>query len=413
MNPLFNRLPYLAAISAQIKLLGLLGGVLLALAACGGGGSSVAGVSSGGTGSYSSGPVTGFGSVILNGNSVRLDDASATVTDEDGNAMRGKLKLGMVARVKGSASSTGADGSTTATAQSIMVSGELQGPIDSGTIDTGAKSFQVLGQTVKVTGSTIIDTSIPSGFNSLVAGNLVEVHGVLDPDTNTLSATFIEKKASVDVFKVQGTVSAHDATAKEFTIGSIRVGYGTTAAAEVRVEPRDGTLVRVRFAFADPAPAVWPATRIRPPEVNNDDVSEAEIEGSITAYTSPSQFSVNGIPVNSSSVSPAPTGLGVGVRVEVKGSMSAGTLTATQVKIETDAEISALKFELHGPVSGFVPGTPTFVVRGVEVRYTGGTEFKDGTDATLTNGRSVEVRGTASDPSTRSSWINATRITFK
>ena len=52
------------------------------LAACGGGGGGVAGISTGGTGSFSSGTVRGFGSIIVNG--VRYDDSRASVFGDDG-----------------------------------------------------------------------------------------------------------------------------------------------------------------------------------------------------------------------------------------------------------------------------------------------------------------------------------------
>ena len=58
-----------------------------ALASCGGG------VGSGGTGSFASGPITGFGSVIVGG--VRFDDSTANVEDgEGGRRSRDELRLG-------------------------------------------------------------------------------------------------------------------------------------------------------------------------------------------------------------------------------------------------------------------------------------------------------------------------------
>ncbi|MDH5540523.1 MAG: hypothetical protein OEY03_14070, partial [Rhizobacter sp.] len=58
-------------------------GAALVLVACGGGGSSAppAGASAS---SFTAGPITGFGSVIVNG--VRFDDSSASISDDDGNS---------------------------------------------------------------------------------------------------------------------------------------------------------------------------------------------------------------------------------------------------------------------------------------------------------------------------------------
>ena len=79
-------------------LLALLGTALLP--ACGGG-TDVAGVSSGGTGSFTSGTITGLGSVIVNG--IRYDDSTASVTIGGVSSAASALQLGMVVRIQGSA----------------------------------------------------------------------------------------------------------------------------------------------------------------------------------------------------------------------------------------------------------------------------------------------------------------------
>ena len=395
-------------ITRREGLLTLLGSAL-ALAGCGGGGGSgVAGVSSGGTGSFSVGPITGFGSIILNSNGVRIDDSSASVTDDDGNDMRGKLKLGMLCTVNASVVVA-----ARATAQSIVASGELQGRIV-GMPDASQKTFVVLGQTVRVTGSTVFDVSLPTGFSGLANDTIVEVHGVLDPAANTMTATFIEKKNSPALFKIQGLASNHDGIAKKFNIGSIRINYSTTT--DVRTAPANGTLVRVRLTAVLPpaaAPAEWTATRIRPPENANEDRDEAEIEGSITAFTSPTQFSVSGIVVNASTArfDDGTAGLAVGVRVEVKGRVSGGVLIAERVKIEDGNKINNLEFELHGTASNVT--ATTFEVRGVKVNFTGTTLFRNGSAANLVNGAQIEVKGVASNSTASSTSINATRISFE
>ncbi|MGH6625719.1 MAG: DUF5666 domain-containing protein, partial [Burkholderiaceae bacterium] len=277
-------------ITRREGLLGLLG-TAMTLAGCGGGGGGGPAAAAG-TGSFAVGPITGFGSIIVNG--VRFDDsAAASVLDDDGADMHGKLKLGMLATVKVSPVS----------GTSVVVGSELKGRIE-GPPNSAQKTFVVLGQTVQVTGSTIFDESLPSGFSSLATDTIVEVHGILDPATNTLQATFIEEENAPALFRIQGLASQHDATAKRFNIGSIRIDY--SSATDVRIVPNNGALVRVRLtAVLPPAaiPAVWFATRIRPPEEALEDRDEAEVEGAITAFTSTSQFSVNGLAVDASGAS--------------------------------------------------------------------------------------------------------------
>lgn len=391
-------------ITRREGLLTLLGGAM-ALAGCGGGGGGVATVGGGGTGSFSVGPITGFGSIIVNG--IRFDDSAASILDDDGADMRGKLKLGMLATVKGSPVS-----GTSATATSVVVGSELKGRIE-GTLNSVQKTFVVLGQTVQVTGSTVFDESLPKGFGSLATDTIVEVHGILDPAANTLQATFIEKENAPALFRIQGLASQHDATAKRFNIGSIRIDYSN--ATDVRIVPNNGALVRVRLtAVLPPAaiPPVWFATRIRPPEEALEDRDEAEVEGAITAFTSTSQFSVNGLAVDASGASfpDGTAGIVLGARVEVKGSLSNGVLVATRVKIEDRNEVDNLEFELHGTVSGLT--ATSFTLTSLDKTVVVKVNFS-GSVPGLVNTAQVEVRGTVADSSASSISINATRISFE
>ncbi len=365
--------------------------------ACGGGGGGTTTAGS----ALSAGPITGFGSVIVNG--VRFNDDTASVSDDDGNDMRGKLKLGMFATIKGSL-----DDGISGTASSVVVGGELQGPIE-GTPDAGAKTFVVLGQTVEVTGSTIFDTSLTNGFASLATATVVEVHGVINPVSNRLQATFIERKTSPSAYKIQGLVKNLDAVARKFDIGSIRINYSTTQ--DVRVNLANNVLVRVRLQPQTPAPSEWVATRVRAPESSTEDRDEAEVEGTVTSFTNNATFSVNGIPVDASGASfpEGSTGIAAGTRVEVKGSVRSGVLIATRVKLEDDDDVNKMEFELHGTVSGLT--ATSFVVRGVTVNFTSNVIV--GNPASLVNGARVEVKGRAADSSGSSTTITAVSVKFE
>ena len=352
--------------------------------------------------------ITGFGSIILNGNGVRIDDSSARISDDDDNDMRGKLKIGMQVEVVTSTSAAGV-----VLAQSISTRGDLQGRIE-GAPDATSKTFVVLGQTVKVSATTVFDNSLPNGFASLAADTIVEVHGTLNTQTNTVTARFIEKKSSPSAFKIQGVVANHDATAKTLKIGSILIGYA--GAMDVRVTPSDGALVRVRLvAVLPPAalPAQWEATRIRRAENVGEDRREYEIEGAITAFTSQSVFSVNGVPVDASAATftrGAPAGLKLGAQVEVKGKLTNGTLVAVLVKMDDDAN-DEREIELHGSVSNVT--ATRFTLRGLTVEYGPSVEFRKGTLANLVNGAQVEVKGVRSDSANAATVVTATRISFE
>lgn len=386
-------------------LLTLLGGAM-ALAGCGGGGGGVATVGGGGTGSFSAGPIAGFGSIIVHG--VRFDDALARVLDDDDDDGlphdRNELKLGMMVRVKGKAKSRKAD--NTDVADEIKFGSELLGPIDS--INATAKTLVVLGQTVQITPTTIFEDGLT--LSTLKVNDIVEVNGFVDPVNNRLVATRIELKdlAKVKAFKLQGTVSALDTTAKTFKIGTLTISFASSVFKPANLTLVNGLVVRVRLATT-PATGTRTALRIRAVEAEVEDRDEFEIEGIITDFTSSAKFSVNGQPVDASGAT-VPAGLKKGDRVEVEGRLVNGVLVAKKVELEDENE--KREFELHGLISNLNTTAKTFVLRGLTVDFSGSVTFLPAgkTAADLINGANVEVKGVASTDGTK---IVATRIRFE
>ena len=406
-------IPVADGITRREGLITLLGGAM-ALAGCGGGGGGgVAGVSSGGTGSFSSGPITGFGSIIVGG--IRFDDSTARTildVDDDNKDLRGNLKLGMMVKVKGKPINA-----LRAEAETIEVRSELLGPIDSiPSPQNTPPTLMVLGQTVQITATTIFEEGL-TGLAALVVGDIVEVHGFVDPLTNRLTATRVERKLLINVkaFKLQGTLSALDTTAQTFKIGTLTIGFAPPVDIPTSLVLANGLLARVRLATT-PATGTRKAIKIRAveAEIEVEDRNEAEIEGTITAFTSTSKFSVNGQPVDASSAvfSNGTAGIVLGARVEVEGSLVKGVLVAKKVELKDEKdENDPLKFELHGTISGLNTTAKTFVLRGITVNYSATSDIRPAgkTVANLVNGVSVEVKGVASTDGTK---VNATRISF-
>lgn len=397
----------LSLLAGVAGLLGIAGvSILLALAltACGGGGSSVASVGSGGTGTvgvYNVGTITGFGSVFVNG--VRFDDTGASVSDEDGARSRDDLRLGMVVKVQGSVNSTGS-----ATASSFMFDSELQGPVRS--ISATGNSLNIIGQTVSVNANTVFDASLPQGASSLQVGQVLEVHGFLNPSTNTLQASLVELKTNPNRYKISGLVNQWQSGSKTFQIGTETISYNGLNAADIAPGLADGQLVKVRLVpSAPPASGSWQAARLRGSDDTPRDNEKTEVEGLVSAITSATQFTVGTIRVDarSASFSGDTAGLAVGARVEVKGALVAGTLVASQVKLQQNA--SSKEIDLKGTISALNLANKTFVLRGVPVNYAAVSRYDNGSESTLANGIEVQVKGQTS-PS--SATIHANRISF-
>lgn len=387
----------------------------LSLTACGGGGGDGIGGAGANTGSFSQGIITGFGSIIVNG--IRHDDSSASVTDDDDedNPVRSKddLKLGMVVSVSGTS------GTGTGTASAIAFGSELKGPVQSingstatGTaaVTGGAQTLVILGQTVIVGTRTVFDfQSLPDGFASIKKGDVLGVHGLLDPLANKLMATRIERE-SANHYKITGNVKSFNLGSKTFKIGSETISYAAIDPYKLQITLANDITVKVVLSTVQTPTGSWDARRIKAAKKNMDNRNKVEVEGLITDFVSISKFSVSGIPVDTSNAK-FPKGssmLANGVRVEVEGSIVSGTLIAKSVKPENEDDDHSN--ELHGIISSVNSGSKTFALRGLTVSYADNVVYQRGTVSDLVNGTNVEVKGVAS---TNGTSIVAQKIKFE
>jgi hypothetical protein len=376
---------------------------------CGGGG----GVDTGGTGTstaFSSGRISGFGSIIVNG--VRFDDSTAKVIDldDDGVAhVRGDLKLGMVADVNAGAVTLDAStGLSTSKATEIRYGSEIKGPVQA--LNVAAGTLTVIGQSVKVDAATVFE-DLPTGLASVQVGNLLEVYGFLDRSTGSYTATRIERKASLLSYKVVGTVSGLDTAAKTFALGGITVNYSSLAAGGL---PALSNGVDVRASLQTiPKGAVWTATGLFGNSPVVADGAQTELEGYITDFVSISNFKVAGVAVNASGSGLVfkngnASQLANGVAIEVEGVTRGGVLAASQIEVKTKGG-GGQEFQLFGAIESANAATQSFVLRGISVSYSASTRIDNGTAASVVVGASVEVRGVLS---TSGAQLVATRIKF-
>ncbi len=374
---------------------------LLLMSACGGGGGESASTDSGAAAQGSSlreGPITGFGSIIVNG--VRFDESAAQVLDDEGVPHpRDSLRLGMWVEVEGAA----VQGKTTGVANSVRFGSQLKGPVSA--VNATAKTLTVLGQTVEVFDGTVFD-NLPDGLASVAQGQVLEVHGITQTATGRIYATRVERVDAADSYKLRGVVTAVDTVNKTFSIGGATIAYGNLNTAGLAV----GVVVRVKLATVAQG-NVWTATALTvQAQKKPGDHAEADIHGFVTAVTSPTQFSLNGLKVDATKASfpDGTSGVVLGARLEVEGHLVDGVIVASKVEIdERHVQDERHLPELHGAISAVNATTKTFVLRGLTVAYGPTTEFKGMTEAQLRNGFKVEVKGSLAANGT----ITATRIT--
>ena len=333
-------------ISMKSRLIAALTAVAISLAACGGGSSDsepaptpdpddgTGGIT--GTG-VAVGPITGFGSVIVNG--VTYDTSSATFTNDGAAATQSDFAVGQYVLVTGTV-----DDSTNGTAETVTFDDNVDGPVTS--VDDVARSFLVLGQTVFLSPTTSFDDSCPASLGELPGVAAVEVSGPVRAD-GTIEATRIECKAVAGELEVTGAVSSLDEGAMTFQINALVVDY---SAATLDNFPSAGTI-----SNGDPVEAKGAtigangqlvATRVeyKGGQYANDDGVHAEIEGFITRFASSTNFDISGIPAttNGSTIyeGGAATDLGLNMKIEIEGDFNAsGVLVASKIEFKQGTNI--------------------------------------------------------------------------
>ncbi|MGB5621421.1 MAG: DUF5666 domain-containing protein [Gammaproteobacteria bacterium] len=362
----------------------------LILAGCGGGGGSnppvvnppppdpppIDGIDRGG---IAVGPIDGFGSVIVNG--VRFDTSDASFLVNGAVGSQSDLSVGQVVVVVGTFDDDGLNG----VADRVEFDDAVKGPIEAGSIDTAAGLFRVLGQTIRVTNSTLFDDGIqPSSILGLADDDLVEVSGLPDAD-GRIVATRIEDETPGSDFEITGLVSALDIGTLTFRINNLTVDY---SAAQLDNFPggqiSDGDLVEVDGnSFGGNGELVATRVEYKGDIVGDDDLEvgdEIEIEGIITAFNSSSDFSISGLRVltDGDTVYEGGTAadLGLNVRIEAEGDFAGnGTLLADKIEFEQDDDL-----RISGIVESVDTGAGTLQVMGIEIRTEPGTSYEDDRD---------------------------------
>lgn len=361
------------------------------LSACGGGGGgTVAGGSGGGVGSggtgISVGPITGFGSIIVNG--ITYDTQTATITTSDSPS----LQLGMTVEVAGTVQA----GLTTGTATSVVAAADLRGTID--TLSLAPDQLTVLGTTVSTDSQTIVDGA--AAFANLQVGDRVQVYGLVDA-TGSVRATRIELLPGATTPVLSGQIQNLNTGATTFQIGTLTVQYGTATFAGGLTAGQLATDLRVRVrAAADPVAGVLTATQIQLWHGNaQPEGSTSSVTGVVTDFASLGAFRVLGAAVDASSaqITGGPAGsIGNGVKVEIVGTVRNGVLEASRVAIRhVPGTGGPVSYSLEGTIGAFV-SSGNFRVQGNRVDASGGgVVFVGGTAGNLANAVRVRIVGSA------------------
>jgi len=165
------------------------------------------------------GPITGFGSVIVNG--IHFDIADSTIYVDGQIANESQLSVGMVVTVHGTVNGDGVTGN----AQRVELKNEVKGYVAENHIDEDG-TLLVLGQRVVAYTDTVFVSQVPKirDLNQLTPTSFVAVNGYSN-GAGTIFAEYIElldDKVAQDV-QLQGLVSG--LTVDTFMLGDVLIGF--------------------------------------------------------------------------------------------------------------------------------------------------------------------------------------------
>lgn len=386
-------------------LAGVSAAILLALfAGCGGGGSGdsltpppTTPPPSGGIGrnGVAVGPITTFGSIVVNG--VRYETNSATFLLDGVAGTQDDLKVGQIVSVKGTINDDG----TTGTADEVTFDDSVKGPVES--VDLALKQLVVLGQTVLVSLDTSFDDSFsPASLEGVAVGQIVEVSGQFNANGNIV-ATRIEPKPAGTMFEVHGTVTGLNTMAQTFSLNALVVDYSSATLDNfVGGQIAEGDFVEAK-GMALGAAGELLATKVELESLLPDtaDGDRVEIEGFITRFVSAQDFDVAGVPVTTTGATSylggAAADLGLNVKVEVEGDINAsGVISATKVDIRRSKAVRVV-----ADVDSIDVGNNSLVILGIPVTVDVLTRLEDKSNAgvepltlgDLNVGDYLEIRG--------------------
>lgn len=385
----------------------------IVLVACGGGGGGGSSTSSSSGGSSATtattaafaGPITGIGSIVVNG--IRFETVGVSVEDSDDiygtTSFSSPLSLGMTVALGGDVD----DVTLTGTPTKIRVIGGVRGQLSAITATT---ITTLNGQVVNVDSNTVY-AGLRTSLASLAVNDFVEIYGVTQANGDFL-ATRVLSSASLSMankLAIRGTIdsiSNNSYVVRTSSTATVTVACDPTASPACAIRPSGATLVAasgsvpgtpVRVVAADTSSfnaGVLTAVKIQSlsPEKLTAFSGVSAAYAKIKGYTTQvgADWYVGGIKVTGYSFT------AVGQYVEVKGTWAGNVLQATKVEFESDRTVGSTSYknEFYGAVSA--KSGNTFVVQGVTVDASSAT-FTGGTLASLANGNYVEVKGSLSN----------------
>jgi hypothetical protein len=374
--------------------------------------------------SVSSGTITAFGSVFVNGH--EFSTTGATVVDDDAgtttNTTAG-LEVGEVVDVIPAADSTNAS----PVASELHVHPLVRGYVDAS--DTATASLTVMGQTVQITAATLFSdhracvaasttpcsaitdqsglTATSGSGASAVAGSYVTVHGYLYNDGSSsgnanIVATLVSvadapaNTSAMVNFKAEGAVTSINNST--ITIGGLNVDLSAAKCFAKGLKSDCATAFKtgdVVSTFGATAPSL-PATnftadgaRLSSKLPVNVAGLTLEIDGVVSSVSaSPAGFVVRGVNIDATGLPAGTTLPAVGDIVEVVGTVSSDGTAVAATSLKILRAVASTYYEFVGDETNVTAGsdanTYTLTMLGQNINVNATTWLADRSSTTWT-----------------------------
>jgi RNase P/RNase MRP subunit p29 len=390
--------------------------VSLLATGCGGGGSeSASPISTPPTSNASptttSGIVTGFGSVIVDGIRINNHAVNSEVEREDGSVVSKELKLGQHVEI---------EHDDNMTASKVRVINSVEGSVE--LVDINTSTLKINGQTIKINTDAALGpvTVFEAPYTNLADINVnerVEVHGITKVDASGMTytqASRVEKIVLDNTSRVHGVVKTLSLQNKTFVLGDLTIDFSTAKLLPAGAVIQEGNEVHVAIPLGTvKSGQTVKAEVIKVTDHKKDDHDKkVELGGSISNIDANAKtMVVNSVTVDFSAATFDPLAktandLKQNLYVVVKGVYNNnGILIASKITLR-DSQTKTDSTELHGTILNYV-SNENFTVRDVHVDAGKATIDTTSCGSTkLSNNLQVEIHGNVS----ATGIVNATSV---
>ncbi|MHA7878612.1 MAG: DUF5666 domain-containing protein [Saccharospirillum sp.] len=331
------------------------------------------------------GPITGFGSVYVNGVRFDTDGISGAVTSDDGIDHEDDLDKGMLLLVDGDWRGNGQG-----EARGLYYDDTLRGPVESYSWNdlTRSGTLVVLKQSITITDRTVFGGTLTrdAAGNPPAENDLVRVSGWRQSDGTFLASyvgLYSAGEEGDEDYELEGAISNLDLTADTFKIGDLTIVYNAQTDFEDGItesDLRDGLIVEVEGSVYDSVTGELEAEEIELESRRYRDFAGDDIEFSGVISSDPDsnrEFMINGLTVRVTDGTEFDDGLtegdlSAGLEVKIEGDFDAnGVVIAEEIEPrDSDSEV-------YATISNIDTNAQQLTVGGVTVQVNASTLITD------------------------------------